>query len=131
MILEVEWHREHPLSILGVYAPNPPDENGKFWKDIKEFFIKNPGVRKPEAMGGDMNVVEDDIDQLPAHTDPDATVSELDSLKSYLGLADGWRDTYLTTKAYTYYQKSTGSQSRLDRIYVKHRLLEQTYEWTI
>ncbi|KAF9266934.1 hypothetical protein L218DRAFT_758195 [Marasmius fiardii PR-910] len=32
---------------------------------------------------------------------------------------------------YTYLQKSTGSQSRIDRIYAKQPLMEDTFEWSI
>ncbi|KAJ7226555.1 hypothetical protein C8J57DRAFT_1034222, partial [Mycena rebaudengoi] len=71
------------------------------------------------------------IDRLPVHPDADEAVSALDELKSYLGLIDGWRNTYPTTRAYTYLQKATGSQSRIDRIYIRHTLFDQAYEWTI
>ncbi|KAK7016575.1 Endonuclease/exonuclease/phosphatase, partial [Favolaschia claudopus] len=131
MLMEVEWHDEEPLSILGVYAPNSPAENAQFWYDIKAWFQSHPRVRKPSAMGGDTNVVEDSIDRLPSHPDADIAVTALDELKSYLGLMDGWRATYPTTLAYTYLQKSTGSQSRIDRIHVKRGIFDQTYEWKI
>jgi hypothetical protein len=131
MLIELEWHREDPLSILGVYAPNPTDENAKFWDDIREWFMQHPGVRKPDGMGGDTNIVEDPIDRMPARPDPDIAVTAFDKLKSYLGFTDGWRSTYPTTKAFTYLQKATGSQSRIDRILVKHGLMDQAYEWEI
>ncbi|KAJ7150052.1 hypothetical protein C8R43DRAFT_887503, partial [Mycena crocata] len=131
MILEIEWHGDKKLSILGVYAPNATDENAKFWLDIKQFLIENPGVRKPDTMGGDLNVVEDDIDRMPAHGDADAAVAALDELKSYLNLTDGFRQTFPTTKAYTYHQKATGSQSRIDRWHTTHGLFPQSFEWRI
>jgi hypothetical protein len=43
-------------------------------------------------------------------------------------LTDGWQETFPTTKTYTYHQMYTGSQSRLDRFYVKHDLIAHTYE---
>ncbi|KAJ7172987.1 hypothetical protein C8R43DRAFT_874223, partial [Mycena crocata] len=131
MLLEVEWHGERPLSILGVYTPNAPEENAQFWLDIKQWFVNKPAVRHPDAMGGDTNVVEDGIDRLPAHGDAQVAVLALDELKRYFGMADGYRDTYPTKKAYTYHQKATGSQSRIDRINIKHGLLDQAYEWVI
>jgi hypothetical protein len=79
-------------------------------------------------MGGDTNVVEDALDRLPARPDP---VSALDELKLYLQLVDGWRETFPTTRAYTYHQSYTGSQSRIDRIYVKRDIFDQTFEWEI
>ncbi|KAJ7172880.1 hypothetical protein C8R43DRAFT_874043 [Mycena crocata] len=131
MILEIGWHGERNLSILGVYAPNAPDENGQFWLDIKKFLVNNPSVRKPDTMGGDLNIVEDDIDRLPAHGDAAFAVAALDELKSYLNFTDGFRQTFPNTKAYTYHQKATGSQSRIDRWHTTHALFPQSFEWQI
>ncbi|KAJ7301682.1 Endonuclease/exonuclease/phosphatase, partial [Mycena albidolilacea] len=131
LLLETKKHNGKPLSILGVYAPNAPSENAQFWKDIQAWFGTHPSVRKPDILGGDTNVVEDAVDRLPAHEDPEAAVSALDDLKGYLNLVDGWRESFPTTKAYTYHQVYTGSQSRLDRFYVKRDLMAHTYEWEI
>jgi hypothetical protein len=131
MILETTQHDETPLSILGVYAPNAPGENSDFWPAIQQWFESHPRTRKPDVLGGDTNFVEDTLDRLPAHEDPDSAVSAFDSLKEYLSLTDGWRDTYPTIKAHTYHQVHTGSQSRIDRIYIKRGLMEHAYEWEI
>ncbi|KAJ7347214.1 Endonuclease/exonuclease/phosphatase, partial [Mycena albidolilacea] len=130
LLLETTKHDGKPISILGVYAPNAPGENAQFWKDIQEWFSRH-SVRKPDVMGGDTNVVEDAIDRLPAHEDPEGPVSALDDLKENMNLVDGWRESFPTTKAYTYHQTYTGSQSRIDRFYVKRQLIDQTYEWEI
>ncbi|KAJ7328025.1 Endonuclease/exonuclease/phosphatase [Mycena albidolilacea] len=131
LLLETVKHDGKPLSILGVYAPNTPSENAQFWKDIQGWFTVHSSVRKPDVLGGDKNVVEDAIDRLPAHEDSEAAVSALDDLKGYLNLVDGWRETFPTTKVYTYHQVYTGSQSRLRRFYVKRDLMAHTYEWEI
>ncbi|KAJ7108889.1 hypothetical protein C8R43DRAFT_905186, partial [Mycena crocata] len=119
------------LTILGVYAPNAPGENAAFWVEIKEWFIAHPQTRRPDLMGGDMNIVEDGIDRVPAHPDNQAAVTALDELKTYLQLIDGWRETFPTTRKYTYHQKATGSQSRIDRFYIKRSKFEYTMEWEI
>jgi exonuclease III len=82
-------------------------------------------------MGGDTNIVEDALDRLPSHPDNNNAVNALDELKTYLGLVDGWRETYPTTCAYTYHQAEAqgGAQSRIDRFYVKRDLFEHTFEW--
>ncbi|KAJ7164574.1 hypothetical protein C8R43DRAFT_878856 [Mycena crocata] len=131
MLLEMQNVDGKPLSILGVYAPNQPGENEKFWNDIKTYFIANPGVRRPDLMGGDTNIVESEADRCPMHPDNAAAVEALDNLKTFLRLVDGWRETYPTTLAYTYHQALAlgGAQSRIDRIYVKRDLYEQTFEW--
>ncbi|KAJ7244520.1 hypothetical protein C8J57DRAFT_1082995 [Mycena rebaudengoi] len=133
MVLEMKNVDGDPLSILGVYAPNAPGENAAFWKTIKDWLISHPNVRKPNIMGGDMNIVEDGLDRLPAHTGDDVAVIALGELKSYLRLIDVWRETYPTTCAYTFHQSLTqgGAQSRIDRICVRRDLFEDTFEWDI
>ncbi|KAJ7098801.1 Endonuclease/exonuclease/phosphatase, partial [Mycena belliarum] len=137
MLLTLDGHGNQKICILGVYAPNPSAENAQFWKSLREFFENNennPDIPKPDFMGGDTNIVEDAIDRLPSHSDPENAVMELDKLKEYLGLVDGWRRTYPNTRAYTYIQSrrsGNGSQSRIDRIYVHRDLFRQTYEWRI
>ncbi|KAJ7087810.1 Endonuclease/exonuclease/phosphatase, partial [Mycena epipterygia] len=130
MILEMKNVDGTPLSILAVYAPNAPGENATFWKTIQKYYEDND-VRHPDVMGGDFNMVESAIDRLPAHIDTNGPVETMDNLKTYLGLIDGWRETYPTTRAYTYHQTEAqgGSQSRIDRILVKRDVYEHTYEW--
>jgi hypothetical protein len=103
LLLEMENIDGMPVSILGVYAPNAPGENGAIWTVIKDWFIAHPRARRPELMRGDTNVVEDALDRLLAHPDGNAPVAALDELKRDLRLIDGWRETYLTKCAYTYH----------------------------
>jgi exonuclease III len=131
MILETKNVDGTPLSVLGVYAPNAPSENAAFWREIKAYYVGHPNIRRPDMMGGDTNIVEDALDRLPSHPDNNNAVSALDELKTYLGLIDGWRETYPTTCAYTFHQAEAqgGAQSRIDRFYVKRDLFEHTFEW--
>ncbi|KAK7000162.1 Endonuclease/exonuclease/phosphatase, partial [Favolaschia claudopus] len=133
MILDMENVNGEELSILGVYAPNRPSDNAAFWRRIKAYYVANPRRKRPDLFGGDTNIVEDAIDRLPAHTDNKAAVDAFDELKTYLRLVDGWRETYPTTRAYTFLQPGAlgGSQSRIDRMYVKRDLFEDTFEWDI
>ncbi|KAL0562674.1 hypothetical protein V5O48_019409, partial [Marasmius crinis-equi] len=82
-------------------------------------------------MAGDTNIVEDPIDRFPVRKDPDGPTSALDDLKRELQLVDGWRETYPTKISYTYLQKATGSQSRIDRIYTRREMLNNTFNWNI
>ncbi|KAJ7267500.1 hypothetical protein C8J57DRAFT_1616429 [Mycena rebaudengoi] len=122
-------------SILGVYAPNDPRENEGFWIEIKTWFIDHPRVRRPDIFGGDMNIVESGIDRMPAHVDvrDSGAMEALDDLKIFFRMIDGWRETYPTTRAYTYHQTLAqgGAQSRIDRINIKRSLFEHTFEWDI
>ncbi|KAJ7093327.1 hypothetical protein B0H15DRAFT_776734, partial [Mycena belliarum] len=117
--------------LLSGRAPNAPAENAAFWITIREYFENRPNQNKPDVMGGDFNIVEDPIDRLPPRADNTAAVDALDELKTYLGLVDGWRKTFPTTRAYTYYQSEAqgGAQSRLDRLLVKRGTFEHTFEW--
>jgi hypothetical protein len=85
------------------------------------------------VFGGDLNIVEDALDRLPAHPDNKTATDAFDEMKAYLGLVDGFRETYPAARAYTYIQPQNlgGSQSRIDRIYVKRDLYEETFEWDI
>ncbi|KAJ7208683.1 Endonuclease/exonuclease/phosphatase, partial [Mycena pura] len=131
MILKMKNVDGSNLSILGVYAPNRPYQNAAFWRDIKAWYVAHRDVDRPNLLGGDLNFVEDALDRLPSHPDSKASVDAFDELKTYLGLMDGWRETYPTTRAYTFMQAPSqgGSQSRIDRIYIKRDLFEDSFEW--
>ncbi|KAJ7032529.1 hypothetical protein C8F04DRAFT_958812, partial [Mycena alexandri] len=133
MIMDMKNVDGEELSILGVYGPNAPGENAAFLEKIKQFYVDRPQRRRPDYAGGDWNNVPDALDRLPARADNNGPVNALDDLMSYLGLIDGWRETYPTTCAYTYHQSEAqgGAQSRLDRILVKRTNFENTFEWEI
>lgn len=128
MSLSIPWHKNKTLTILNVYAPNSTSENAQFWEDLKTEFEKE-GAQKPDIMMGDFNITEDAIDRLPCRKDKATPITALENLKGSLGLIDGWRTTYPDTKAYSYEQKGTGSQSRIDRIYVSRKVLETAEDW--
>jgi exonuclease III len=130
LLIQTNWHRAEKITVLGVYAPNDPAENEQFWKDIEAYFVAHPTLR-PDIMGGDFNMVEDAIDRMPMHEDSQGQVEALDNLKNRLHLKDGYRDTYPSTKAFTFHQVATGSQSRIDRFYVTPKILATAREWKI
>ncbi|KAH9941470.1 Endonuclease/exonuclease/phosphatase, partial [Amylocystis lapponica] len=133
------------LTFLGVYAPNSPSDNAQFWIDLQQWFESHPRQAKPDIMLGDFNMVEDALDQLPMHGDPNGPVDALDDLKSTFRLRDGWRATFPDTKLYSFIQGGTAatsmmgsipqrvpsSQSRIDRIYVSNAILESARDWNI
>ncbi|KAF5367236.1 hypothetical protein D9615_010673 [Tricholomella constricta] len=128
--IQTNWHRAEQISILSVYAPNLSngDENAKFWKTIHDYLVTHPRM-KVDIMTGDFNMVEDTLDRIPAREDPQEAVEELDNLKSMLGLVDGWRTTFPTTKVFSFLQDATRAQSRLDRMYVTLSILQTAREW--
>ncbi|KAF5314570.1 hypothetical protein D9611_007204 [Ephemerocybe angulata] len=122
--------RQH-RTILAVYAPNSSRENESFWITLaSKWDGPNPPPR-PDIMLGDTNIVEDSLDRLPIRRDDPGAVSALRGLKRKLGIVDGWRDENPDGIQYTYLQETTGSQSRIDRIYVTPKILRTTREWLV
>ncbi|KAJ7077990.1 Endonuclease/exonuclease/phosphatase, partial [Mycena belliarum] len=124
--MTIPWHGESKLTIVAAYAPNDPVENATFL-DILE--LKMRSRPKPEIVLGDFNMVEDAIDRLPHHKDPNIVTEAMLNLKAKLHLQDGWRQTYPDTKGYTFLQPATGSQSRIDRILVTDNILRNSLDW--
>lgn len=48
-----------------------------------------------------------------------------------MNLNDRWRDAYKTDRAYSYSQQSTGSHSRIDRIYASEPTVRTATDWEI
>ncbi|KAF6742337.1 Endonuclease/exonuclease/phosphatase [Ephemerocybe angulata] len=124
LLLTIPWRNNRKsITILTVYTPNVQKENEKFWSDLHEEFLMRETPR-PDILLGDFNVVEEPIDRLPPRGD--AQASDL------LRLNDGWRQENPSKTQYTYVQDSTGSQSRIDRIYATqpfadHRVVEAQF----
>ncbi|KAJ6454975.1 Endonuclease/exonuclease/phosphatase [Mycena sanguinolenta] len=131
MVIKLETYKNETMVVLGVYAPNPPADNARFWERLRVYFENNPNTPRPDIMGGDTNIVEEAIDRLPTRTDPENATKELDLLLTSLQLVDGWRKTYPNTRAYTYIHQGGRSQSRLDRIYIRRDKYLQAYDWQI
>ncbi|KAI0741087.1 Endonuclease/exonuclease/phosphatase, partial [Earliella scabrosa] len=114
------------IEVLAVYAPNDSANNARFWE-----YLRNDNRSQCDIMLGDFNLVEDAIDRLPSRHDDASATDELSQLRTKLGLVDGWRHKNDSLKAYTYLQQATGSQSRLDRIYLRKSLVTRSMGWDI
>jgi hypothetical protein len=88
MLFTLPWHSNLTLTILNIYAPNVHSESQAFWESLDLEWIRQ-GLPPPDIMLGDFNIVEDAIDRLPSHTDPQSVVTSLDSLRSKFRLQDG------------------------------------------
>ncbi|KAI9056417.1 DNase I-like protein, partial [Trametes sanguinea] len=134
--VSVQVHAGDVLNILCMYAPTSDGVEARrvFFQKVREHYEQNTALPRPHLMAGDFNNVEDRLDRIPA-TEPDSSLQELDALKAALGLmiADGWRVTNPTEKAYTFHRGSGGEAtcSRLDRIYVTEALFPRCREWEI
>ena len=130
LLVQIPWCTGLIIRILAIYAPNTPAENKAFWDTIHEKWQREH-LPKPDIMLGDYNLIEDPIDRLPCHADNTQTVEALQNIKSLFLLHDGWHRAYPTTKSYTYLQRATGSQSRIDRIYVTEKIFKNSFDWDI
>ncbi len=130
IMIELNRANARRLRILNVYAPNDPTDNANFWTSLKSEMTRG-GTEKPELMLGDFNMVENPMDRLPARRDADRQVEELRSLLTTLDMVDGLRTWDPNWRTFTYMQSATGSQSRLDRIYLKRELSKCAENWEI
>ncbi|KAI0669896.1 Endonuclease/exonuclease/phosphatase, partial [Trametes maxima] len=125
-LLIIQWSADRVLKILNVYGPNSASENANFWDSLRQH-----GLGRIDIMTGDFNIVEESADRLPQREDQRAPAESLGNLKKSLNMLDGWRRMFPTKRAYTYMQTATGSQSRLDRIYIRREMVRDADDWTI
>lgn len=77
---------------------------------------------------GDFNIVEDTLDRLPSHEDPENVREELRNLMDHLGLIDGWRRINKNEVTYTCHVcgHEVNYHLRLDRIYVRRSMMQDS-----
>lgn len=131
ILLEIPWYDDKKLTCLNTYAPNDQNENGRFWNELYEHWRNSHRLSKPTFMLGDMNVVEDAVDRLPAHSDLNIATNALTNLKTYLNLIDGWRRQNPTGIEFSFFMANRPIQSRIDRIYIKQNLAQYSWNWNI
>ncbi len=130
MALSLTRRRGTKLNLLNVYAPNAAADNASFWRQLA-VSADVPGWKRPDVFLGDFNMVEDATDRAPARADPETAVQALRTLLIKLKLVDGWRARNGVTRMFSYLQLATGSQSRIDRVYVTEEILRMTHSWDI
>ncbi|KAF9783393.1 Endonuclease/exonuclease/phosphatase, partial [Thelephora terrestris] len=128
--VELPWHDEQTIKILAIYAPNAPRETKDFWRSVI-YKIDESRDLVPDIMVGDFNLVEDAIDRLPSNQDDAQSTEILRELKMKYNLTDGWRKANPDEKAYTWSRDSDGTQSRIDRIYVREDYFDNCADWDI
>lgn len=126
LAIKFPWSTGRELCAVNVYGPNVQAESAIFWKHLQ-----TQGPADVDIMLGDFNVVEDGIDRIPVRTESGGALSALQDLLAELRLEDGWRIQNPHLKAFTYMQKATGSQSRLDCVYVAAALHQDADEWCL
>ncbi|KAI0715289.1 hypothetical protein C8Q76DRAFT_602305, partial [Earliella scabrosa] len=128
--LEIPWAHGKVLKVMNVYAPNGAAENAAFWVDLRRLCDVGRAVR-PDVLLGDFNIVEASMDRLPPRQDPDEAVDALRAFLTKVAVDDGWRRDHDRECGFTYLQKSTGSQSRIDRIYLTKDVARLAGEWAV
>ncbi|EKM57928.1 uncharacterized protein PHACADRAFT_89185, partial [Phanerochaete carnosa HHB-10118-sp] len=124
LLLSIPWQSDRTIHLLNVYASNDPSDNQCFWTQLSDIWeLNKPLIPKANIMLNDFNLIEDELDRFPPHADHAKAVTELNALKTRLNLYDSWCATYPDTRDFSFYQGSTGSQSRIDRIYTSRNLL--------
>ncbi|PPQ81399.1 hypothetical protein CVT24_001828 [Panaeolus cyanescens] len=129
ILVSLPWREDETIHILGIYAPNSTREQLDFWDLLTEALSTNQELPNPDFMIGDFNVVESSLDRLPPHKDDHRILEKLHTFRDDYNLADMWRLDNPTKRKFTYLQRSSGSQSRIDRIYVNMGLNYPCYEW--
>ncbi|OSC98166.1 DNase I-like protein, partial [Trametes coccinea BRFM310] len=124
MIIHLAWSECRTLSILNVYAPNVPRENEEFWRTLKAANMGSIDIAL-----GDWNITYNSIDRLPSGRDDQEAGNALSDLLNGLELIDGWRKENPLARSFSYQQLATGSQSRIDRIYVNRSLARDASDW--
>ncbi|KNZ72546.1 hypothetical protein J132_02703 [Termitomyces sp. J132] len=118
------------MRCLNVYTPNNPIENSLFWAKIKDKWRQNQNKPKVEVILGDMNLVEEAADHMPAHDDYQPATETLSELKNLFHLTDGWCRENPTTLD-TFYMAGQSIQSQIDQIYIKESSLPYSWDWAI
>jgi len=130
MAMTIPWHDNQKLKILAIYAPNAPQETRIFWKTISKAINENPNLA-PNIMLGDFNLVEDALDRLPTKPDDHQNTEALRNFRLKHNLIDGWRKSHPDEKGYSWSRDSDGTQSRIDRIYIREEFFNECKDWEI
>lgn len=125
-LLSIPWCNPDTLNILAVYAPNVHSHNSDFWRKLS-----NTDTPPIHILLGDFNMVEESIDHLPCHNDPNNIRESLTNLKGKYGLIDGWRCINPHSLQFTFQNESSSAHSRIDRIYIADNLLANTSNWRL
>ncbi|PPQ66475.1 hypothetical protein CVT24_007049, partial [Panaeolus cyanescens] len=123
-------HLQQNVTILAIYAPNDDAQQITLWEQLHEIYeTGRSGHNKPDLLLGDFNLVEGRIDRTSRRLDNGASTRRLQDLLLSLNMVDQWREENPGIQEFTYLQKATGAQSRIDRIYVKRDMARHCYQW--
>ncbi|KAH9850517.1 Endonuclease/exonuclease/phosphatase, partial [Lenzites betulinus] len=130
MEISLKWGARGRMRIVNVYAPNDMSENANFWRTMHTY-LEDCNDNSPDLIIGDFNMVEERMDRAPAREDPNTTAEALQELRLKWNLVDGWRNANPNSRKFSYMQIATGSQSRIDRMYIAENLVRKSADWRI
>lgn len=129
LMATIKWTRGEKFEVLVIYAPNDTTENEAFWEELQEE-LRRRRLPHPDILMGDFNIVESPLDRLPTRPDAEGPVDALQRMCQRMQLVDEWRMRHPQDRHFSYYQSATGSQSRIDRIYLNPRMRANATEWS-
>ncbi|KAJ7191839.1 Endonuclease/exonuclease/phosphatase, partial [Mycena pura] len=128
MLAVIPWHGKSTLTVLASYAPTESDDaKVKYWNDMCNLWLTTD-LPVPDVIGGDFNLVTDQLDRFPHHADPDAVVAAYLRFARLLEIKDGWRLNNPDKKAYTHVN-TRGTMSRIDWLLVSPTLMKNCHNW--
>ena len=130
LAIQVEWLENEKTTLLNIYAPNGRPAHQQFWTEIDDE-RRSKRLPRPDFLLGDFNVTEDPIDRAPPRLDETIAIEALRDIRQSWDIQDAWRLAFPTDRKYTYRANTNDQEikSRLDRIYVAHRLTQLTCDW--
>ena len=112
------------LTLINIYAPNPPDARQAFFNKI---YNKIPSNTKSYLMSGDFNMVEDIFrdreggNPLQKHS---IGSTELGKINQKTNSEDVWLHCNPENSGFTWFSADSLISSRLDRVYLSKHLLD-------
>jgi ribonuclease HI/exonuclease III len=126
--LQIEWCNDNTLDLINLHFPNVENEKKTFATLLHNELKEIPKTSNIIIMG-DFNFVEDKIDRCPHVKDGTSLIKLFKKITKRHCLVDGWRLNNPDEKSYTYLQDSSGSRSRIDRIYINKTQFPLAYNW--
>ena len=119
-------HLGSHLRVLSFYAPNIPKDRKFFLSKLTDHL----SVTRHNIVGGDFNCVDSiELDTL-CHSDTSSSLEgsiELKNSMSDFGLIDSFRYLNPRTKHFTWFGHQATQASRLDRVFVPPKLIENVF----
>lgn len=99
--IKFKWHENDEIVIINMYTLNNRTIHLEFWEQL-DAKRRTKGLRRPDIMLRDFNLMEDIIDRAPMHLDDAKAIKALRNLRQHLGIKDSWRHAFPNERSFTY-----------------------------